>query len=212
VARVELQTNALRCADPAYARALAEAGLTHALVSLHGASDAVADAVTLAPGTAARTAAGVDALLAAGVAVQLHFVVNGVNYGEAPAFVERVLARWGTRPSLLFSFVAPMDRVPKEAWLVPRFADAAPPLRAALDRCRVAGLRFTGPGSFCGLPLCVLDGDARYFPDRHAVPEGSVSSEFVHPPVCDGCRERACCRGVRTAYAALHGTGDLRRL
>jgi MoaA/NifB/PqqE/SkfB family radical SAM enzyme len=209
IAKIELQTNALRCADRAYARALAEAGLTDALVSLHGATDATADAVTLAPGTAARTALGIDALLEAGVAVQLHFVVNGVNFRETPAFVERVLARWSTRPSLLFSFVAPMDRVPKEGWLVPRFTDAAPPLRAALDRCREAGLRFSGPGSFCGLPLCILDGDRRYYPDRHPVPDGSVSSEFLHPPVCDSCSERAHCRGVRTAYAALHGVSEL---
>src|SRR5205085_206206 len=83
IPRVELQTNALRCADAEYSRALVAAGLTHALVSLHGASDVVADAVTLAPGTAARTAQGVDALLAAGASVQLHFVVNGVNYAEA---------------------------------------------------------------------------------------------------------------------------------
>ncbi len=212
IGRIELQTNALRCADPAYARALAAAGLTHALVSLHGATDAVADAVTLAPGTAARTAAGIDALLAAGVAVQIHFVMNGVNHAEAPAFVERVLARWGTRPSLLFSFVAPMDRVPKERWLVPRLSEAAPSLRAALDRCLAAGLRFTGPGSFCGVPLCVLDGDPRYYPDRHPVPEGSVAGEFVRAAACDGCRERPACRGLRRAYADLYGTGELRRI
>ena len=37
-------------------------------------------------------------------------------------------------------------------------------------------------------------------------------TEFVHPPACDGCRERPYCRGVRTAYAALHGVGELRAI
>ncbi|MSP63863.1 MAG: radical SAM protein [Myxococcales bacterium] len=212
IGRIELQTNAIRCADRGYTATLARAGLTDALVSLHGASDAIADAVTLAPGTAARTVVGIDALLAEGIAVQLHYVVNAVNFTEAAPFVERVLARWGTRPSLLFSFVAPMDRVPKEAALVPRMSDAAPHLRAALDRCLEAGLRFTGPGSFCGLPLCILDGDPRYYPDRHLVPAGSIASEFVHPAACDGCRERASCRGLRTAYVALHGDGEVHRI
>lgn len=211
-ARIELQTNALACAEPGFARALAAAGLTHALVSLHGATDAIADRVTLSPGTAARTALGADALLEAGVAVQLHFVVNGMNYPEAPAFVERVHSRWGTRASILFSFVAPMDRVPKEPWLVPRYSDAAPPLRAALDACSARGIAFAGLGSFCGLPLCVLDGDPRYYPDKQPVPAGSVDAEFVHPAACEGCRERPSCRGVRAAYATLHGTAEIHPL
>lgn len=209
--RIELQTNAIRCADRRYAFALREAGLTHALVSLHGASSSVADAVTAAPGTADRTALGIDHLLDAGVAVQIHFVVNGLNHHEARPFVERVLLRWGVRPSLLFSFVAPMDRVPKDSWLVPRMADIAPSLASALDRCIEAGLAFTGPGSFCGLPLCILD-HQRHYPDRHEVPEGSITSEFVRAEACDGCAERQHCRGVRRAYAELHGTGELHRI
>jgi hypothetical protein len=58
----------------------------------------------------------------------------------------------------------------------------------------------------------VLDGDPRYYPDRQPVPEGSVTSEFVHPAACDGCSERPFCRGVRAAYADLYGTDEIRRL
>src|SRR5439155_16755168 len=50
-AAVELQTNGTRLAHARLATALAEAGLDGAMVSLHGATAAISDAVTGAPGT-----------------------------------------------------------------------------------------------------------------------------------------------------------------
>ena len=68
---VELQTNAIRLADPTLTGALVAAGLDRAMVSLHGSTAAVSDGITGAPGTFVATLRGIDALVSAGVDVRL---------------------------------------------------------------------------------------------------------------------------------------------
>ena len=65
--RVNLITNGLRCADDAYVRPLADAGLDSAQVSLEGPSAEVHDAITRHPGSWERTVRAVSALRAAGI-------------------------------------------------------------------------------------------------------------------------------------------------
>src|SRR6185436_10708657 len=55
VRSIELQTNAIRLADPELVRSLADAGVDVAFVSLHGSCAEVSDRVTASPGTFART-------------------------------------------------------------------------------------------------------------------------------------------------------------
>ncbi len=81
---IELQTNAIRLADGALAREVAEAGVSDALVSLHGSTAAISDSVTAAPGTFDKTVRGVDALVASGIRVRLNFVFCAANREDFP--------------------------------------------------------------------------------------------------------------------------------
>jgi len=65
--RVNLITNGIRCARPAYTEALKEAGLDSAQVSLEAADAATHDAITKVPGSFDRSLRGVRNLRAAGI-------------------------------------------------------------------------------------------------------------------------------------------------
>jgi MoaA/NifB/PqqE/SkfB family radical SAM enzyme len=209
---VTLQTNAIRCADRAFALALREAGLDEATVSLHGATAATSDAITEAPGTFDKTVLGIDALRDAGVAVTLNFVICGRNAHELPAYVELVASRWPEVPVNVSFVAASTDVVPRDAETIPRYGDVAPHLRAAMSRADALGVRVHGFEAMCGMPLCVAPVDPhRYLADT-PIPEGFDGGEFVRAEACEGCAVRSVCWGVRRGYAALYGTSELRRV
>ena len=71
VRAVELQTNAIRLADPVLTRALVAAGLDRVMVSLHGSTAEISDGITGAPTTFAATVRGIDALSQTDVRLRL---------------------------------------------------------------------------------------------------------------------------------------------
>src|SRR5438105_582299 len=87
---VTLETNATLVDEPR-ARALAAAGLTLARVNLTGFGDAL-DGVTRDPGGFARTLAGLRALLAASVPVEIAVVVVRSTRALLPGLPEKLAA------------------------------------------------------------------------------------------------------------------------
>jgi pyruvate-formate lyase-activating enzyme len=209
---VELQTNATRLAHAGLAGALAEAGLDGAMVSLHGATAAISDTVTGAPGTFAATLTGIDALVLTPVRVRLNFVFCQANREEFPRVVDLVAQRWPTA-GIVFSFVGShTDVVPRSTALIPSFRDVMPSLVAGLARARAAGLCVSGFESMCGLPPCVLPETERAAFSHVALPSGAGDGEFVKAEACSRCAETHRCFGVRRGYAELYGTGELQPL
>jgi MoaA/NifB/PqqE/SkfB family radical SAM enzyme len=209
---VELQTNAIRLADPALTRALETAGLDRAMVSLHGSTAEISDAITAAPGTFAATLQGIDQLVQTAVRVRLNFVFCQTNRNDFPRFVDFVAARW-PRASIVFSFVGShTDVVPRTTELIPSFTDVLPSLLAGLAKAAATGLDVGGFDSMCGLPLCLVpEGERGSFSDIAVAPDGG-GGEFVKADVCARCSEGHRCYGVRRGYAELYGTGELRPL
>lgn len=207
---VQLQTNAIRLDDAALMAALVAAGLDEAFVSLHGASAAVADAVTHAPGTFARTVIGLDHLHAAGIVVQVNFVICQANLHELPDWIALLAARW-PRAFANISFVAPStDVVPREHALVPRYTEVLPRLAEALALAGERGLQIGGFESMCGIPLCLVPRSLAGFAALPELPPGLDAGEFVKPEACSRCRLASRCHGVRRGYVELHGAGELR--
>jgi MoaA/NifB/PqqE/SkfB family radical SAM enzyme len=209
---VELQTNGTRLAHAGLAAALAEAGLDGAMISLHGSTAAVSDAVTGAPGTFTATLGGIDALVLTSVRVRLNFVFCQENRDDFPRFVDLVAERWPS-VGIVFSFVGShTDVVPRITTLIPRFRDVMPSLVAGLARARAAGLSVSGFDSMCGLPLCIIPATERASFSHIALPSGAGAGEFVKAEVCGRCAETHRCFGVRRGYAELYGTGELEPL
>jgi MoaA/NifB/PqqE/SkfB family radical SAM enzyme len=206
---VVLQTNAVRLDDAAFVARLETAGLTEAFVSLHGATAAVSDAVTEAPGTFPRTVAGLDCLHASRIHVVINFVVCEKNHHEMVDHVRLVAARW-PRATFNLSFVGPStDLVPRDRALIPRYTDALPSIAAAIREARRLGLSVSGFESMCGLPLCLVPGGERDFVLTE-IPEGFDKGEFLKTDECARCALESRCYGVRRGYAEIHGTGELR--
>ncbi len=216
---IELQTNATRI-DDALATELVEAGVTVAFVSLHAATAAVSDAITQAPGTFAKSLAGLDALAPRVPELRINFVFCRANVDEFARVVELVADRW-PQAALTVSFVAPStDLVPREAGLIPRYTEVMPSLLRGLERARERGVRVLGFESMCGIPLCLLPHAEREVVlalpavpagiDRGGSGDDVDGGEFERAPACEQCDARPACYGIRRGYAALHGTGELR--
>jgi hypothetical protein len=192
-------------------RRLEEAGLDEAFVSLHGVTGAVSDAVTEAPGTFARTVAGIDNLHASKIRVMVNYVVCEKNRGELVDHVRVMAARW-PRATLNISFVGPStDLVPRDRDLIPRYADALPAIAEALVEARRLGVRVFGLESMCGLPLCLVPGDVREFALLD-LPKDLDTGEFLKTEECALCAVQTKCWGLRRGYAEIHGTSELHAL
>ncbi len=209
---VELQTNATRLGDGNLARALFDSGLDQAMVSLHGSTAEISDAITGAPGTFVATVRGIDELAACGVRLRLNFVFCQGNRADFPHFIEFVAQRW-PKAGIVFSFVGShTDVVPRTRELIPAFTDIMPSLVQGLAHARAVGLEVFGFESMCGLPLCLVPEDERTNYTIADVPAGAGEGEFVKAEVCTRCAEQRRCFGVRRGYAELYGTAELHPL
>lgn len=207
---IEIQTNATRFGNSDLASRLHAAGVTDALVSLHGAAAEVSDHVTAAPGTFVKTVAGVDALVETPIRVRLNFVFCQANMSDFPAYVDMVAERWPS-VALTISFVASStDVVPRTEQLMPRYSDVMPYLSRGLAKAREAGLAVSGFESMCGIPLCLVPDDIAAFYGLAEIAEGADGGEFLETEACQQCDLRSRCFGLRRGYADLHGTSELR--
>lgn len=201
---VMLQTNAIQCARPDYARGLHEAGLHEAFVSLHSGDATVSDRVTRAPGTHARTVAGIRALLDAGITVNLNAVMTPetlVTLEGLPAFIRTEFGQHpGLRGLVLTLPIAPFDAA-LATELIPDPDDVRRVLRATLDRASALGVVIHDLDGPCGPQLCAFDADPR-FATLRAVGDVTFRRRL---PACNGCSVRDACFGPRLEQIARFG-------
>jgi wyosine [tRNA(Phe)-imidazoG37] synthetase (radical SAM superfamily) len=206
---VVIQTNAVRCAYPAYAQKLVGSGLGAAFVSLHSHRARTSDALTRTPGSFDLTLRGIDALMAAGVRVWLNFVATARTIGDAEAFVRFAAARFPGYAGVCLSLVAPVGEGARQGALWPRLALAAPHVAAALDAASRAGIPAKVP-DVCGLPLCLLAGRERFSEALRALPEeGAAKPDRIHAAACAECRWRSVCSGFWRPYLERYGAKEL---
>ena len=191
--RVGLQTNGRRLRETA--RALADAGLSDAHLSLHGSTPLLHDHHTGVEGSLRESLAGASALRAAGVTLVATTVLTRSNFrslGEMPAWLaSRGVAAWRVLlPVAAGRAIEAFDRV------LPRLALALPPTLYALEMAKKQGL----PAWIQGAPACLLGPfAARALSD---LPR-------AYAPGCDGCAARATCAGVDARYLARFAGDEL---
>lgn len=202
--QVTLETNATLIDGPR-ARALRDAGLTHARVNLTAWGDAL-DAITRDPGGFERTLTGVRALLDAGVAVEVSAVVVRATLGLLGPLPEQLVGAFGS--SLGGLRVRVPTESPDPSQLV-TYAEACEALSAALASSRRAGLLLKlAPDS--GPPPCFFPQPAAVSSLYALTPGAAPRADHAHPPPCDACALRDRCPGVPTAYLARHPDTALR--
>ena len=177
-----------------------------------GSTAEISDAVTEAPGTFAKTVAGVDNLARLAVVLGLNFVMCEKNYRDLPDYICFVHGRW-PQVMLSLSFVAASsDVVPVGPALIPRYSDVVPYLREALRIAQERGLWVSPLDSMCGLPLCLWPTALDEPLARADIPTGFDGGEFLKTEACRSCAAERKCYGLRRRYASLHGTQELHPL
>mgnify|MGYP006298078929 CR=1 FL=1 len=209
--QVGLQTNAVVLDRPEAAQALVDAGLSHALVSLHATTPEVSDGITEAPGTFHRTLAGIHRLIEAGAQVNVNTVVCLLNARLLPEMARRLTKENGWKGRIrewVVSFMAPEAQGARNAHLMVRYRDAVPHLEEALRHVRKKGLRLTVPG-VCGAPVCVLGKAAVCSVEARGTLAPPKMKTRYYPAACSTCAQRQWCSGVWREYGRRFGVDEL---
>lgn len=221
---IHLQTNATGLTHGQMASQLAEAGLTSALVSLHGPSAKVHNRIIRRPGGFAHTVAGLHALQRQRVRLATNTVVTRDNVTHLPAIVQFVASEFPGLYTMCFSYpqITGGARTHFQE-IVPRLSTTTVYLLEALPVADQYGI-------WCWVsdfPLCGLPGYEEHSADvvpRRAMgtdpsrPDGESrvtdyyrlsQASKVKPSVCADCDLAPICPGVDAHYIAVYGSDEL---
>ena len=212
--RIQLQTNGRMASYRGLADDLARAGLTEAVVALHGATPGTHDGLVRSPGAFDQTRRGLDNLVAAGVQVIVKTVVVRPNVREL-VDIARIAADSGARAYQAAFVHAEGNARDEFDQIVPQMKDAVPPITAALDLAASRGL----DAHVEAVPICLLCGretlaSELYLPPTEVdCPEGldtdfdntRVAEGKAKGPRCSRCRFVAVCEGVWSEYPERFG-------
>lgn len=197
---VVLETNGTLI-DAPRAEALCAAGLTRSVVNLTEWGSAL-DTVTSDPGGFERTLKGIDALLAAGVRVDLRAVIVRSTANDLHELPGRVRSRWPEGGPTRLWLACP-ERAPDESELLP--PSSMVEIIMAVDAV----------GRRVGLPVALVP-EAPVTPCMFPFPVrvahlftlsrgGGARHGRVHLPVCGGCAVREACPGFSRALLDRFG-------
>ncbi|MCB9680782.1 MAG: radical SAM protein [Alphaproteobacteria bacterium] len=195
-------TPGLRLAEPGVAARYAGRPVRFDL-TLHGATDAVADQSTGRPGAHATIVAAVDALHAAGVPFHLSLVITEANSAELADTVRLAATRWGVR-DLSIKVFWPDTAAGGIARIHPDYLEQFPDLRQV--QAEVASLADV-PGmprlDLYNLPFCQVE-PTLLADDRVRVLDCYNAFRAYALPQCTGCAAREVCPGMHLHYVRHH--------
>jgi len=207
VRRIILQTNAIKLSDEAFCQELVDKGLTHVVISLHSHRDDVLQQITRLPRTMEKILRSIDNLHHAGLQMSVTHVITPENYRHMPEFVRFMVEESHIR-RFCFIFATPMAWPMATKALIPRYSDAAPYLKQALEYCVENDVLVDGLSFKCGAPHCVVGGDPRFLVGAVKIPEENRTSDWMEVPACKSCVLRDQCYGVRRLYVWLYGPDE----
>lgn len=208
---VELQTNAVLI-TPDYARALAQAGLTSAFVSLLSHDSAIHDELAGLHGAFPKCISGIRALAAVGVPVTLNPVLTSRSQDGWVDYLRFVAAELPEVRSISVSAVQPHGRA-ADGELLPAYDQLAPQIREGHRIAEAAGIKLLNP--YCGLPLCIgweqhmdrcVEAEEARAPGIRPINLQNDGNK-AHGPPCRGCGFRTRCGGAWHAVWARGGQG-----
>lgn len=151
--RVTIFSNGRRFKDKAYTRSLKAAGLSSALISLHGPDAETHASLVGVKEAFGETLEGIDHLLEQGVEVVINTVVSKLNYRRLEDQIEFVARRFSNRTRLQLSDLFATARVFENPGLHVPYRELKPWLANALIKATCLDL----PCCTILFPLCVLD-------------------------------------------------------
>lgn len=207
-----IMTNAVKAADPAFARQTVISGANRVFVSLHGHDAQLSDSITRAPGSFDNTISGAHNFLSLGVNTYFIFVMLGANIVILPEYIRFIRREFGRVP-VLVSMASPYLSPSIDSSLIPRYSEMKPVLDSAIAIARKLGLPFSGMEEQHRPPECALPGAAGFFRNLFApLDYRKQPAGFVKPAQCSKCIINVSCPGVKDFYAAAHGISEIKPL
>ncbi|HEY8473292.1 MAG TPA: radical SAM protein [Natronosporangium sp.] len=211
---VAVQTNARKLARMSYARTVVEKGVSRFVVSLHGATAAIQDGISLAPGSFDQAVQGIRNVRELGAEVRTNTVVCKDNFHQLPEIADLCLDLGSALVHL--SALHTGGTAKRNFWQVtPRYDEIQP---FVLEACRRVVDR-GGRLELVGFPHCTIPGYQQYLRDwrqhrykvlyRNAVMEDYEDDMDTFSRVkdrrCGDCVFDRVCGGVYREYAELIG-------
>jgi MoaA/NifB/PqqE/SkfB family radical SAM enzyme len=219
----DTNTHGRSYATPGFAQRAVDTGLRRAIVSLHSHLPGTSAAIFGTDEAAHHgTVAGIEQLLAAGVAVMVNCVLTELNVPHLEAYLAWGRERFGPRAAFKFVFPSTIGkggRWPGIAKL--RYAD----VRDLVARLRAQAAALGTRLFFESFPNCVLGdpaarnlgraafGESHYLDDARG--DRVYSMRHIEAELsgfgaaCRGCAAVRRCPGVAIAYLKRHGVAEL---
>ena len=211
---VFLQTNGRKLARMAYAETVVGKGVSLFIVSMHGATAATQDGISLAPGSFDQAVKGIRNVKELGAAVRTNSVVCKDNYTELPEIVDLCMDLGADVVNI--SALHTSGTALRNFWdVTPRYDDIRPYVIEACERAVARGVALR----LEGFPYCAVPGYERFQIDWEDNKFKMLYRSFVMDDYeghmddftrvkdarCDGCVFTAVCGGVYKEYAELIG-------
>ncbi|MBK9030448.1 MAG: radical SAM protein [Myxococcales bacterium] len=212
---VRIITNGTRLADPAYARALADAGVQLAHVSIYSVRPEIEARLRGQADTLPTALAALDSAHAAGIEVNVNCVINRHNADHLDANVRYLTRHHPQVRHFVWNNLDPsMGRAEvNQAQFTPRLADFELSLERALRHLHKSGRTFRVEK----VPLCylgsfgwastetrkIVKGEERivhFLDDKQTVRQTDWG--HIYAPACDACTLRDICGGLFDRGAA----------
>jgi len=209
-----LMTNGRKFARMNYARTVVDKGVSEFTVSMHGATAATQDGISLARGSFDQAVAGIRNMKELGARVLTNSVVCKQNYTELPEIVDLCLDLGADEVAI--SALHTSGTALRNFWdVTPRYDAIRPYVSEACDRAVRRGIR----PILEGFPHCSVPGYEEYLADwqkykykvlyRSFVMDdyGDHMDDFtrVKDERCGGCALGDACGGVYKEYAEFIG-------
>lgn len=211
---LEIQTNGVKCEDLSYAEKLVASGLNKVTISLHSTDPAKSDEITRLPRAFERTIRGLHNVRSLGVETQIAHVITKNNYEDLPSFfnfLARELPKGTGRLSVCLAIAQGISDL-VYTWVIPRFSEIKPYVRAALDIAIENDIGFGGMIGQGGYPPCMLDGELKYYRTNleNVFRSGDYEKQFYKAKRCETCSFDRYCLGVRRSYRDVYGDTEIR--
>ena len=230
---IQVTTNGIRLADPAYARLLVRLGVDRVRFSIHGHTPALHDGLVMVPGALAKIERAAKTLKALGVSLGVNYVLNQVNVKAFPDTLDWLYGTLGVDDVIVYFIrYQGFGALPQNKKLLKlTFTEAVGPLREGFERLRRSGVtRFPQLINFapCVAPALapyMLDwtkdpagsGQGNTSEDRVTMPDGSggLIHEITNKgkravAACAACALKDRCLGIEENYAAEFGESEFK--
>jgi hypothetical protein len=207
-----LQTNGRKLSKSEYANRVVELGVTKFVVSIHGSTPEVHDAITCVPGSLLHAVRGIKNVKLLGCHVRTNSVLSSLNYRDFPAIMNLLVKLNVSALHTAGAAYKNFDAV------TPTYAEVFPYLEECARIVSSSGVALT----LEGFPFCMISGMEQFVIDWKSQKFKMLFREFVlddyetymdnsmriYGPPCEGCSKVPDCGGVYKEYIEKKGWNE----